>query len=197
MPDGVPAARASLADPARPLHVRRARAEVPRVRDRDVCAFRDKTPPAQPGARRPDVYVHPTRDEARRFLVDAWRKHRAGEPLSPLEQQAAGLIALHPEYHAMLERPSGTSSATTRRKAATVNPFLHLSLHLAVAEQLAIDQPPGIRAQFERLRAATRRRARRAARAARVPRRDAVAGAAPRTRARRARSTSTACARQR
>jgi hypothetical protein len=35
-----------------------------------------------------------------------------------------------------------------------VNPFLHLSLHLAVAEQLAIDQPPGIRAQFERLRAA-------------------------------------------
>ena len=35
-----------------------------------------------------------------------------------------------------------------------VNPFLHLSLHLAVAEQLAIDQPPGIRAEFERLRAA-------------------------------------------
>ena len=51
-------------------------------------------------------------------------------------------------------RRSDTSSAITRRRAATVNPFLHLSLHLAVAEQLAIDQPPGIRAQFERLRAA-------------------------------------------
>ena len=33
-----------------------------------------------------------------------------------------------------------------------VNPFLHLSLHLAVAEQLTIDQPPGIVAHFERLR---------------------------------------------
>jgi hypothetical protein len=32
-----------------------------------------------------------------------------------------------------------------------VNPFLHLSLHLAIAEQLSIDQPPGIRAHYERL----------------------------------------------
>ena len=31
------------------------------------------------------------------------------------------------------------------------NPFLHMSLHVAVEEQLAIDQPPGIRAEFERL----------------------------------------------
>ena len=51
-------------------------------------------------------------------------------------------------------RRAPRSSATTRPKAATINPFLHLSLHLAVAEQLAIDQPPGIRAEFERLRAA-------------------------------------------
>jgi hypothetical protein len=39
-------------------------------------------------------------------------------------------------------------------EGASVNPFLHLSLHLAVAEQLSIDQPPGIRAQYERIRAA-------------------------------------------
>ena len=31
--------------------------------------------------------------------------------------------------------------------------FLHLSLHLAVHEQVSIDQPPGIRAAFNRLRA--------------------------------------------
>jgi hypothetical protein len=35
-----------------------------------------------------------------------------------------------------------------------MNPFLHLSLHLAIAEQLAIDQPVGIRAEYERLVAA-------------------------------------------
>ena len=43
----------------------------------------------------------PSRDEARRFLVDAWRKYGAGEPLSALEQTAAQLVAMHPEYHAV------------------------------------------------------------------------------------------------
>jgi len=96
----------------------------------------------------------PTREEARRFLVDAWRKFRAGEPISALEQQAAGLIALHPEYHAMLDAPERHVERDFAPESGAVNPFLHLSLHLAVAEQLAIDQPPGIRAQFERLRVA-------------------------------------------
>jgi hypothetical protein len=96
----------------------------------------------------------PTREEARRFLVESWRKFRAGEPISALERQAAGLIALHPEYHAMLDAPERHVERDFAPEGGAVNPFLHLSLHLAVAEQLAIDQPPGIRAQFERLRAA-------------------------------------------
>src|SRR5262245_52284194 len=96
----------------------------------------------------------PTREEARRFLVDAWRKVRTGEPVSPLERQAAELIALHPEYHAMLDDPERHLDRDFVPEGGGINPFLHLSLHLAVAEQLAIDQPPGIRAQFERLRAA-------------------------------------------
>ena len=32
-----------------------------------------------------------------------------------------------------------------------INPFLHLSLHLAIEEQLSIDQPPGIRTAFTAL----------------------------------------------
>jgi hypothetical protein len=98
----------------------------------------------------------PTREEARRFLIDAWRKFRAGEPLSALERQAADLIALHPEYHAILDVPERHLERDYTPEGGAVNPFLHLSLHLAVAEQLAIDQPPGIRAQFERLRTARR-----------------------------------------
>jgi Domain of unknown function (DUF1841) len=94
----------------------------------------------------------PSRDEARRFLTDAWAKSRAGAPLTGLEQVAAGLIALHPEYHATFEQPDRYVERDYAPEAGGVNPFLHLSLHLAVAEQLAIDQPPGIRAQFERLR---------------------------------------------
>jgi Domain of unknown function (DUF1841) len=97
---------------------------------------------------------NPSRDEARRFLTDAWAKHRAAAPLSGLERIAVSLVALHPEYHPIIETPEHSLDRDFRPEAGDVNPFLHLSLHLAVAEQLSIDQPPGIRAQFERLRMA-------------------------------------------
>jgi hypothetical protein len=38
-------------------------------------------------------------------------------------------------------------------ESGQMNPFLHLSLHLAVAEQISIDQPPGIRAAYQARRA--------------------------------------------
>jgi hypothetical protein len=97
---------------------------------------------------------NPSRDESRRFLIDAWAKYRTQQPLSALERIAAGLIAMHPEYHATFEEPALHVERDFSPETGGVNPFLHVSLHLAVAEQLAIDQPPGIRAQFERLRTA-------------------------------------------
>lgn len=96
----------------------------------------------------------PSRDEARRFLVDAWAKYRAGAPLSGLEQKAATLIAMHPEYHRVLEDPKRHLAQDYGPEGGEMNPFLHLSLHLAVDEQIGIDQPPGLRAEYERLRAA-------------------------------------------
>jgi uncharacterized protein DUF1841 len=97
---------------------------------------------------------NPSRDEARQFLIGAWAKYRSQQALTALEKIAAGLVAMHPEYHAILEHPDRHVERDYSPEAGDINPFLHLSLHLAVAEQLAIDQPPGIRAQFERLRAA-------------------------------------------
>jgi hypothetical protein len=94
----------------------------------------------------------PSRDEARRFMVGAWRKFRAGEPLSDLERTVASLVAMHPEYHAMIDDGERHVERDYTPDGGAMNPFLHLSLHLAVAEQLAIDQPPGIRAEFERLK---------------------------------------------
>jgi Domain of unknown function (DUF1841) len=96
----------------------------------------------------------PSRDEARRFLIDAWNKRRADLPLTELERIAVAIIARHPEYHSTLETPEETLERDFRPESGDVNPFLHLSLHLAVAEQLAIDQPPGIRAEYERIRVA-------------------------------------------
>ncbi|CAG0962131.1 hypothetical protein BURK1_00770 [Burkholderiales bacterium] len=96
----------------------------------------------------------PTRDEARRFMVDAWTKFRAGGSLTDLERTVVSLVAMHPEYHSLLEDGERSVERDFTPDGGAINPFLHLSLHLAVAEQLSIDQPPGIRAEFERIRAA-------------------------------------------
>ena len=95
----------------------------------------------------------PSRGQARRFLTDAWASYRAGAPLSALERMAVQIIAAHPEYHTIVETPDESVEREFRVEDGAVNPFLHLSLHLAIDEQLSIDQPAGIRAHFERLRA--------------------------------------------
>ena len=97
----------------------------------------------------------PSRDEARRFFFDTWAKYRRGEPLAGLEQTALHVISLHPEYHALLEEPERHLERDYSPESGEMNPFLHLSLHLAIEEQLSIDQPRGIRACYERLLAKT------------------------------------------
>ena len=93
---------------------------------------------------------NPSRDQARQFFIDAWKKHRELVPGTPLEAIAADLVATHPEYHNLLEAEDALTREWTPEHGET-NPFLHLSLHLAIHEQLSIDQPPGIRAAFDQL----------------------------------------------
>ncbi|HEY0877999.1 MAG TPA: DUF1841 family protein [Zeimonas sp.] len=96
----------------------------------------------------------PSRADVRRFFCETWRKHREQLPLSPLESIALDAILLHPEYHRDLDSVDEALAADYPVEAGRTNPFLHLSLHLAVAEQLQIDQPHGIRAAWQRLAAA-------------------------------------------
>ncbi|NYT83722.1 DUF1841 family protein [Alcaligenaceae bacterium] len=93
---------------------------------------------------------NPSREQVRQFFTEAWRKHRAAGVLTPLETMAVDLIELHPEYHADLEDPEAASAEFSVEQGRT-NPFLHLSMHLAINEQLSIDQPPGIKAAFQSL----------------------------------------------
>jgi hypothetical protein len=94
---------------------------------------------------------NPSRDEVRRFFTDTWRKQRAGEILTPLEAIAADWIIEHPEYHAELKDAEAASAQDYSPERGQTNPFLHLSMHLAITEQLSIDQPRGIRAAYEAL----------------------------------------------
>lgn len=88
------------------------------------------------------------RNELRAMYSNAWRKHGAREPLSPLEAQIAEVIEQHPEYeHAV---SSGIERDYTIEGGET-NPFLHMGLHLGIREQVATDRPAGIAAVFTKL----------------------------------------------
>ena len=95
---------------------------------------------------------NPTRDQVRQFFCTAWRKHRQGGVLEGAETTAIDLIAEHPEYHALLEDEQAALEKEFTPEGGQMNPFLHLSLHLAIAEQISIDQPHGIKAAYFALR---------------------------------------------
>ena len=95
----------------------------------------------------------PSQDDVRRFFCEAHRKQRDGAPMTPLETLAADWIAEHPEYHADLADVKAALSKVYEVEAGRTNPFLHLSMHLTLTEQLSIDQPRGIRQAVELLAA--------------------------------------------
>jgi hypothetical protein len=95
----------------------------------------------------------PSQHDVRSFFCAAYRKQRAGEPLLPMEAQAARWIDEHPEYHAELADEATALAASYRVEDGRTNPFLHLSMHLSIAEQVSIDQPTGIRQAVDLLAA--------------------------------------------
>lgn len=93
----------------------------------------------------------PDRDQLRQAFYDAWAKARRGAVLSPLEQQIAEVIRDHPEYHRLFENPEDGLERDFQPEDGTENPFLHLSMHIALREQVGTDRPAGIRAIHHRL----------------------------------------------
>jgi hypothetical protein len=94
---------------------------------------------------------NPSRDQVRQFFFDAWKKYQDKAPLAGLEPVAVDVMLAHPEYREALEHPERHAERDYSPDRGESNPFLHLSLHLAVEEQLSIDQPPGIRAEVDRI----------------------------------------------
>jgi hypothetical protein len=93
----------------------------------------------------------PSRDQVRQFFFDTWVKYRAGQPLAGAEVPALDAILAHPEYHALLDAPERYRDRDYPPELGETNPFMHLSMHLAIAEQVSIDQPPGIRERYRKL----------------------------------------------
>ena len=96
---------------------------------------------------------NPSQLDVRRFFCEAWRKECEGMPLTPMETLAVQWIAEHPEYHADLADVEAAIAASYTVEDGRTNPFLHLSMHLTITEQVSIDQPRGIKQAVELLAA--------------------------------------------
>jgi hypothetical protein len=112
---------------------------------------KDQKPKGHPDYHRTTGMFSPNRDEVRKFFATSWQKHCSRAPLTAMESLAADIILVHPEYQETLTTEEAAIQLEFPVENGSMNPFLHLSLHLALEEQLSIDQPPGLRAEFERI----------------------------------------------
>jgi hypothetical protein len=86
-----------------------------------------------------------SRDQLRRAYADAWAKHLAQSPLTPLEAMITDVIGAHPDYQAIVSDTDAAAAFEANILTGAENPFLHMGLHLAVRDQVSIDRPPGVR----------------------------------------------------
>jgi hypothetical protein len=94
---------------------------------------------------------NPSKDEVRLFFCEAWKKSVSGAVLTPLEAIACDWIQQHPEYEHDVTDSEHALAADYDAAKGKSNPFLHLSMHLSIVEQVSVDQPSGIRAAYETL----------------------------------------------
>ena len=87
----------------------------------------------------------PSQLDVRRFFCATYRQGLAGAPLEPMQALAWPWVQQHPEYHAELADEATALALEYRVEDGRTNPFLHLAMHLSISEQMAIDQPSGIR----------------------------------------------------
>lgn len=91
------------------------------------------------------------RGSLRQVFFTTWDKYKLSQPLQGIEPLLIDIILLHPEYHPILDDPDAHLDRDYPPEHGTENPFLHLSLHMTIEEQLSMDNPTGIRQHFNTL----------------------------------------------
>ena len=94
-----------------------------------------------------DVNTH----DVRRFFAYVWQNRFEPLKLDGLQQKALRIIEAHLEYTHYLDDIENYLDKNWLPEEGESNPFLHMSLHLSLQEQVAIDQPPGIRSIHHQL----------------------------------------------
>ena len=91
------------------------------------------------------------RNQLRKMFFASWQKFQSGDAMEPLEQMIAQIIQQHPEYHILLRDEDAHLDKDYTPEMGETNPFLHMSMHIAIVEQLSIDRPAGIKNLYQQL----------------------------------------------
>lgn len=94
---------------------------------------------------------NPTQADVRNFFFDLFSKAQQNTTLSDLEKIAYSVILEHPEYHEVLRNKEKYINFQYPPEVGETNPFLHLSMHLTIIEQLSINQPTGITDLYKKM----------------------------------------------
>ena len=95
---------------------------------------------------------NPSRDQVRQFFFDTWAKFQQQQSLTDLEGIALQVIQMHPEYYVVLNTSEKYMDQAYFPEMGETNPFLHMSLHMSILEQISINQPIGIADAYQKLR---------------------------------------------
>ncbi len=84
-------------------------------------------------------------------LQEIWKKAQAGVPLHGEPARLAQVLREHPQYRVAWESSDAISDREYTLEG--VNPFVHVTMHVAVESQIAAGEPPETAATLERLTA--------------------------------------------
>lgn len=88
---------------------------------------------------------NPSVNDVRNFFFDTYEKGERNLILTDLEKIAYSTILEHPEYRHVLSNRDKYMGANWLPESGETNPFLHLSMHVSIIEQLSINQPFGVK----------------------------------------------------
>jgi len=70
--------------------------------------------------------------------------------MDPMQEVVATIVELHPEYHDLLENEEIVDKDFSAETGES-NPFLHMSMHIALHEQISTNRPEGINDCYQKL----------------------------------------------
>ncbi len=90
------------------------------------------------------------RNELRQVYLTCWQLKKNNLPMDPMQEVIANIVELHPEYHHLFESDDSIDKDFSAETGES-NPFLHMSMHIALHEQISTNRPDGINDLYQKL----------------------------------------------